>query len=100
MIDNGRKVLDGTLAEVKAQYGQKFIHVRIRRRRPLRVRPALTSSRCKDSGREMEIELDDLADANRCCKDLSGRCLVNGFQLSEPSLQNIFIRKVKEGAGA
>ena len=29
-----------------------------------------------------------------------GKVAVNGFVLSEPSLQNIFIRKVQEGAGS
>jgi ABC-type uncharacterized transport system ATPase subunit len=56
----------------------------------------------RDSGREMEVELDDLAPGKReqLLRDLLGRVTVNGFMLSEPSLQNIFIRKVQEGAGA
>ena len=54
----------------------------------------------RDSGREMEIELDDLSNREQLLRDLIGRVTVNGFILSEPSLQNIFIRKVQEGAGA
>jgi ABC-2 type transport system ATP-binding protein len=54
----------------------------------------------KDYGREMEIELADLADKNRLLKELSARVSLNSFQLTEPSLHNIFIRKVNEGVGA
>jgi ABC-type uncharacterized transport system ATPase subunit len=48
----------------------------------------------------MEVELDDISSRDKLLRDLLGRLAVNGFQLSEPSLQNIFIRKVQEGAGA
>jgi ABC-type uncharacterized transport system ATPase subunit len=48
----------------------------------------------------MEIELIDLADKNRLLKDLSARIALNSFQLTEPSLQHIFIRKVNEGVPA
>jgi ABC-2 type transport system ATP-binding protein len=99
MIDNGRKVLDGTLAAVKAEYGQKFIRVQYEGdARFVKDLPYVKSWR--DSGREMEIELDDLSKRELLLRDLLGRVTVNGFLLSEPSLQNIFIRKVQEGAGA
>ncbi len=99
MIENGRKVLDGTLAAVKAEYGHKSIRVQYEGdARFVKDLPYVTSWR--DSGREMEVELDDLAKREQLLRDLIGRVTVNGFILSEPSLQNIFIRKVQEGAGA
>jgi len=99
MIDNGRKVLDGTLAAVKAEYGQKFIRVQYEGdARFVKDLPYVSSWR--DSGREMEVELNDLSKREQLLRDLLGRVTVNGFTLSEPSLQNIFIHKVQEGAGA
>ncbi len=99
MIDRGRKVLDGTLAEVKAEYGRKFVKVQYEGdARFVAGLPYIKS--CRDSGREMEIELDDLSRREQLLRDLLGRVAVSGFTVSEPSLQNIFIRKVQEGAGA
>ena len=99
MIDKGRKVLDGTLAAIKAEYGQKFVKVQYEGdARFVAGLPYVRS--CRDSGREMEVELEDLSKRERLLRDLLGKVAVIGFQLSEPSLQNIFIRKVQEGAGA
>ena len=99
MIDRGRKVLDGTLAAVKAEYGQKFIKVQYEGdARFVEALPYVKSWR--DSGREMEVELEDLAKREQLLRDLLEKVTVNGFQLSEPSLQNIFIRKVQEGERA
>ena len=99
MIDRGRKVLDGTLAQVKAEYGRKFVTVQYEGDAHfVAALPYIKS--CRDSGREMEVELDDLSKREQLLRDLLGRVAVNGFMVSEPSLQNIFIRKVQEGAGA
>jgi len=101
MINQGRKVLDGSLAAVKAEYGQRFVKVQVEGdARFVAGLPYVRSLR--DSGRELEVELDDLSPARReqLLRALLGRVAVNGFALSEPSLQNIFIRKVQEGAGA
>jgi len=99
MIDKGRKVLDGTLAAVKAEYGQKFVKVQYEGdARFVSGLPYVSS--CRDSGHEMEVELDDLSKCEQLLRDLLDKVLVKGFQLSEPSLQNIFIRKAQEGKGA
>lgn len=99
MIHQGRKVLDGALAAVKADYGQRAIKVQYEGdARFVAGLPYVAS--CRDSGRELEIELADLSKREQLLRDLLGRVVVSGFQVSEPSLQNIFIRKVQEGAGA
>jgi ABC-2 type transport system ATP-binding protein len=98
MIDKGRKVLDGTLAAVKAEYGRKFVQVQYEGDAGFVAGLPYVRS-WRDSGREMEIELDDLSRREQLLRDLLGRVTVNGFLLSEPSLQNIFIRKVQEGEG-
>jgi ABC-2 type transport system ATP-binding protein len=99
MIDKGRKVIDGTLAAVKAEYGRKFVTVQYEGDASFVASLPYVRS-CRDSGREMEVEIDDLSQRQRLLRDLLGKVVVNGFVLSEPSLQNIFIRKVQEGAGS
>jgi ABC-2 type transport system ATP-binding protein len=99
MINRGRKVLDGALAAVKAEYGRKFVRVQYEGdARFVAALPYVKS--CRDSGHEMEVELDDLSRREQLLRDLLGRVEIIGFALSEPSLQNIFIRKVQEGVGS
>jgi len=99
MINQGRKVLDGKLTEIKAQYGKKFIRIEYEGDGAFMSGLDYVKG-YKDYGREMEIELIDLADKNRLLKELSARVSLNAFQLTEPSLQHIFIRKVNEGVAA
>jgi ABC-2 type transport system ATP-binding protein len=99
MISQGRKVLDGKLTEIKSQYGKKFIRIEYEGDSAFMSGLGYVKG-YKDYGREMEIELIDLADKNRLLKELSARVSLNAFQLTEPSLQHIFIRKVNEGAPA
>jgi ABC-2 type transport system ATP-binding protein len=96
MINQGRKVLDGKLSEIKAQYGKKFIRIEYEGDGGFIAGLDYVKG-CKDYGREMEIELADLSNKNRLLKELSARISLNAFQLTEPSLQHIFIRKVNEG---
>jgi len=99
MIDQGRKVLDGKLAQIKSQYGTKFIRVEYEGDSAFMSGLEYVKS-FRDYGREMEIELVDLAHKSRLLEALNARVSLNSFQLTEPSLQHIFIRKVNEGARA
>lgn len=99
MISQGRKVLDGRLTEIKSRYGNKFIRIEYEGDSSFVSSLEYVRS-SKDYGRTMEIELNDLADKNRLLKELSARLSLNAFQLTEPSLQHIFIRKVNEGVPA
>jgi ABC-2 type transport system ATP-binding protein len=99
MINQGRKVLDGKLTEIKARYGKKFIRIEYEGDSAFMAGLDYVKG-YKNYGREMEIELIDLADKNRLLKELSARISLNAFQLTEPSLQHIFIRKVNEGVPA
>jgi ABC-2 type transport system ATP-binding protein len=97
MINQGRKVLDDKLAQIKSQYGTKFIRVEYDGDSAFMTGLKYVKS-FKDYGRTMEIELVDLAHKNRLLEELSKRVSLNAFQLTEPSLQHIFVRKVNEGA--
>jgi len=98
MINKGKKVIDGNLSGVKAQYGTKFVKVNYEGDSGF-VRELDYVQSVKDYGNEMEIELNDIALKNKLLNDLVTKISVNGFQVTEPSLNNIFIRKVNEGEG-
>lgn len=91
MIHRGRKVLDGRLTDIKATHGAKTVKVRYE------GDAAFVSSipyirSVKDYGREMEIELKQMDDKDRLLKDLLAKLSLDGFEITEPSLNNIFIR--------
>ena len=95
MINNGRKVLDGSLSDIKSTFGTKFVKVKYE------GDPGFVSSidyvkNIKDYGNEMEIELTDIKLKDTLLRDLVNKISVNSFQITEPSLNNIFIRKVEE----
>lgn len=99
MIDRGKKVIDGYLPEVKAAYGAKFVKVSYEGDSGFMASLDYISN-YRDYGKEMEIELEDIRNKDRLLKDLVANLSVNSFQLTEASLNNIFIRKVKESGDA
>jgi len=99
MINQGKKVLDGSLSDLKAQFGKKFLRVDYEGDSSFVAGlPGVHSVR--DFGRQMEIELDDLSSKDRLLRELLERVTLHGFQVTEPSLQHIFIQKVREGEQA
>jgi ABC-2 type transport system ATP-binding protein len=97
MINNGRKVIDGTLPEVKADFGSKFIKLKYEGDAGFVSGLDYVKS-VKDYGKEMEIEPQDINLKDRLLKDLVEKISISSFQVTEPSLNNIFIRKVNEGS--
>lgn len=97
MIDKGKKVLDGSLSDVKAEFGTKFVKVNYEGDSSF-VSSLDYVKQVRDYGNEMEIELADMNLKDALLKELASRVSVNGFQVTEASLNHIFIRKVKEGA--
>ncbi len=96
MINQGKKVLDGNLFDVKSELGTKFVKVNYEGDSTF-VSELDYVENVRDYGNEMEIELKDINRKNVLLKDLVSKVSVNGFQVTEPSLNNIFIRKVNEG---
>lgn len=96
MIDKGKKVIDGHLQDVKATYGTKFLKVTYDGDSGFVSSLDYVKS-VEDYGKEMEIELEDLDYKDKLLKDLVAKLSLNSFQVSEPSLNNIFISKVNEG---
>jgi ABC-2 type transport system ATP-binding protein len=91
MIYRGRKVLDGTLASIQAQYGQDTARVRLEGNgAALDDLPGVV--KVKDFGRWQELRLDRNVDAQHLLATLMARGRVSHFELAHPTLEDIFVR--------
>lgn len=100
MVFRGRKVLDGTLAEIQAQYGSDTIRVTAGGGAALlRDLPGIESVR--DLGKVQELRLSRGCDAQETLRALVERTRVESFTIAKPSLDDIFVRIAgPEGAKA
>jgi ABC-2 type transport system ATP-binding protein len=89
MIFRGRKVLDGTLQDIQAQYGADTVRVRTAGgAAALTGLPGIES--VNDHGQLQEIRLRD--DAQTFLQQLVARTAVYHFEVTRPSLHDIFVR--------
>lgn len=95
MINKGKKVLDGPLSEIKSMYGTKFLKVNYNGNSKF-VSSLKYVKNVRDYGKEMEIELQGNNNKDRLLKDLINKLSVNSFQTTEPSLSNIFIKRLAQ----
>ncbi len=94
LIHRGNTVIDGSLADVKSR-GQRGIQLDYEGDGSvLRDLPGVT--RLNDHGMSAEIFLEDGADPQALLESLVGRLTVRRFDLTEPSLHEIFVRAVGE----
>ncbi len=91
MICRGKKVLDGTLQSIQAQYGQDTIRVRTGQLDgTLDGLPGVL--RVNDYGRYTELRMDGQADPQAILRELLRRTSVEHFELARPSLRDVFVR--------
>jgi ABC-2 type transport system ATP-binding protein len=96
MINKSRKVLDGTLREIKSSFGRNSVALRVEGGDGVLSDPSLVAKVERHSD-EMEILLAEDADAQSLLKRLiASGANVSKFELVEPSLNDIFIAKVGE----
>jgi ABC-2 type transport system ATP-binding protein len=100
IIARGEKVLDGPVAQVKAEHGTRNVALVLQdgAGRPGATRvlrdPTLVS-RVDDSNRAFEVELAPGADAQRLLRQLvDGGAVIERFELVHPSLHQIFLQRV------
>jgi ABC-2 type transport system ATP-binding protein len=100
MIFRGRKVLDGTLAEIQDQYGNDTIRVSAEGGIPvMEGLPGLESIR--DLGQVQELRIARGFDSQDTLRALIARTRVTNFTIARPSLDDIFVRIAgPEGAKA
>jgi ABC-2 type transport system ATP-binding protein len=98
MINLGKKVLDGSLADIKATHGTKTVKIRYDGDGAFVSTIPYVQS-VKDYGKEMEIQLKQMADKDRLLKQILPKLSLYGFEVTEPSLNNIFIRNAAAASG-
>jgi ABC-2 type transport system ATP-binding protein len=98
IIARGEKVLDGTLSEVKRDFGTRHVALVFNRNQANAAKilrdPALVA-RADDYGGSAEVELPADGDPDRLLRALvTADVGLSRFEIVEPSLQSIFIAKV------
>lgn len=91
MIYKGNKVLDGTLNSIQDQYGSDTIRVRGQQLN-LHQLPGVTN--VDNHGNYQELRLTKDADTNRILQQISQNGRLEHFDITRPSLQDIFMRIV------
>ena len=104
IIARGQKVVDGTVGEVKAGFGERHIALSFSRGKEAAERilrdPQLVA-KVDDYGASAEVLMADGVDPQRLLTTLVGADVgLNRFEVVEPSLQSIFIAKVGNAAEA
>ena len=95
MIFKGNKVLDGTLEEIQARYGQDTIRLRTAGGAAvLAGLPEIES--VNDSGNYQDVKLK--GDAQAFLVKLAQKTAITHFELKQPSLHDIFVRIAKPTA--
>jgi ABC-2 type transport system ATP-binding protein len=91
MIYRGKKVLDGRLEAIKDGYGSDTVRVEVDANgTPLAGLPGVV--KVADFGNMQELRLDKGADSQRLLTELMRRGRVRHFELTRPSLHDIFVR--------
>jgi len=99
MIYNGKKVLDGTLNQIQAEHGGDVVRVRLNRPAGSdRQLGGITGvSRVTDLGNFQELSLEKGVDLNQILNQLMPLGRVEHFELTRPSLKDIFLQIAKGG---
>jgi ABC-2 type transport system ATP-binding protein len=91
MIHKGKKVLDGTLEAIQAAYGQDTLRVRLEGDgADLADLPGV--ERVTDFGQLQELQIEEGTNIQRILDRLRERGRVSHFELTTPSLHDIFVR--------
>lgn len=95
LINKSRRVIGGTLREVKESYNKNMIALRIIGGEKILADETLVSKIITHAD-ELEIHLAETADAQVLLKNLiESSVIISKFEQIEPSLNDIFIEKVK-----
>ena len=96
MIYDGKKVLDGTLQSIKDSYGQDTIRVSCDGG-PDIIKSLDGVDRIRDYGKLQELHIMHNSDPQRIMARLMTLTRVHSFEITSPSLHDIFIRIANPG---
>jgi ABC-2 type transport system ATP-binding protein len=91
MIYKGKKVLDGTLTSIQASYGQDILRVNCEGERAV-MSDLEGVTMIRDFGNMQELQITNDADPQKIMSTLISRTQVNSFEITRPSLHDIFVR--------
>ncbi|MBN1197228.1 MAG: ATP-binding cassette domain-containing protein [Candidatus Aminicenantes bacterium] len=94
MIHQGHKVLDGSLSFIRAQHGRRLARI-VYDGDGAFVTNLDYVHAVSDYGREMEIELASDDHRQRLLRDLVTHLDIHHFEMSDPSLHSVFLRKAE-----
>jgi ABC-2 type transport system ATP-binding protein len=93
LLNRGEKILDGAVADVKAQHGRNSLVLAFDGDGSfLSDLPGVL--RLTDHGRYVEIRLKDGADPQAVLREATARLRLSRFEIVEPSLHDIFVQRV------
>jgi len=97
MIYKGNKVLDGTLASIQDRYGRDTVRVKVEGNGfdPRTIRGV---EKVNDFGRLQELRMTAGTDTQEVLAELMRRGRVTHFELTRPSLHDIFVRIARPDA--
>ena len=95
MIFRGRKVLDGTMTDIHAQFGQDTVRIRTAGGRAALSGLAGVES-IVDAGNYQDVRV--VGDPQAFLRRLTATTEVRHFELKKPSLHDIFVRIARPGA--
>jgi len=94
LINGGRKVLEGTVSEVKRRHGKNTVVLAYEGDGAfLAGLPGV--SKLSDFGRYVELRMREGADPQEILREAAARLRVSRFEIVEPSLRDIFVEKVR-----
>jgi ABC-2 type transport system ATP-binding protein len=91
MIFKGRKVLDGTLDTIQEEYGHDTLRISVDGG-VSQLRDLDGVERIRDFGRIQELRMKEEADPQSILSQIMSRTRVKNFEVSKPSLHDIFVR--------
>jgi ABC-2 type transport system ATP-binding protein len=94
MINGGRKVLDGTVAEVRGSTGRKVVALRFEGDGALLEASPHVLRTSAAPGR-VEVTLADGADTQALLADVASKVRLSMFEIVEPSMHDIFVERVE-----
>ncbi len=91
MIHKGKKVLDGTLASIQDKYGTDTIRIQTENGKGI-YKDIAGIEKINDYGQMQEIRMGPDTDNQEILKQVLSRARVTKFEITKPSLHDIFIR--------
>jgi ABC-2 type transport system ATP-binding protein len=98
LINRGKILLEGPLLDVKQSYGHNSVSIRFEGDGAfLGELPQVAA--INPQGREVHLTLADGADPESILKEAVGRLRIHKFEVSEPSIHDIFVEQVRSASG-